>query len=137
MNKTHLIPTLIAVFVGIAGVLLILFAWHLPPFKPSQPVTENAYIRSRVTTIAPQLSGYLAEVSVEDFASVTKGQIIARIDDRQYRQKLAQTMAAQAEAEAALKIGEQNILTAEAGVKSTEAALSAAQSTRASAMPRR
>ncbi|WP_312530973.1 HlyD family secretion protein [Paracoccus sp. (in: a-proteobacteria)] len=133
MSKKHLIPTFIAVMVGLAGVLIVLYAWHLPPFKPSEPETENAYIRARVTTVAPQLSGYISEVDVSDFEAVTKGQVIARIDDRQYRQKLAQAMAAQAEAEAALKIGEQNILTAEAGVKSAKAALSAAEATRATA----
>lgn len=134
MSKNHLIPTLIAAAIGLGGVLLILFAWHLPPFKPSQPVTENAYIRARVTALAPQLSGYLAEVSVGDFARVEKGQVIARIDDRQYRQKLAQALAAQQEAEAALKIAEQNVRTAEAGVKSAEAAAGAAEATRGTAM---
>ncbi|AGT07407.1 HlyD family secretion protein [Paracoccus aminophilus] len=133
MTKKHLFPTLVAVLIGIVGILIILFAWHLPPFKPAEPVTENAYIRGRVTTLAPQLSGYIAEVDVNDFDTVKKGQIIARIDDRQYRQRLAQAEAAQAEAEAALKIGEQNILSAEAGVKSAEAALSAANATRATA----
>lgn len=133
MSKKHLIPTLIALFIGAAGVLLVLFAWHLPPFKPSEPVTENAYIRGRVTSVAPQLAGYIAEVDVADFETVTKGQIIARIDDRQYRQRLAQTNAALAEAEAALKIGEQNILSAEAGVTSAKAAQSAAEATRATA----
>ncbi len=133
MNKKHLIPTLVAVLVGVLGIFIILFAWHLPPFKPSEPETENAYIRGRVTTIAPQLAGYIAEVDVNDFETVTKGQVIARIDDRQFSQKLAQAEAALAEAEAALKIGEQNILTAEAGVKSAEAALSAAAATRATA----
>lgn len=130
MSKNHLIPTLIAAAIGLGGVLLILFAWHLPPFKPSQPVTENAYIRARVTALAPQLSGYLAEVSVGDFARVEKGQIIARLDDRQYRQKLAQAQAAEQEAEAALKIAEQNVRTAEACVTSAEAAQGAAEATR-------
>ena len=69
-------------YFSLAGVLLLLFAWHLPPFAPSQPTTENAYVRGRVTSIAPQLSGYVSAVEVQDFQAVTRGQVIARIDDR-------------------------------------------------------
>lgn len=130
MTKTHLIPTLIALVAGIAGLLIVLYAWHLPPFGPAHPQTENAYIRGKVTTVAPQLSGYVATVEVQDFQRVRRGEVIARIDDRQYRQKLAQAQAALAGAEAALKIQEQSVHSAQAGLQSTQAALSAAQAAR-------
>ena len=89
MTRNQLIPTLIAFAAGLAGLLIVLYAWHLPPFQSSNPQTENAYIRGTVTSLAPQLSGYVAAVEVQDFQPVTQGQVIARIDDRQYRQKLA------------------------------------------------
>ncbi|MFT4011898.1 MAG: HlyD family secretion protein [Paracoccus sp. (in: a-proteobacteria)] len=130
MTKSHLIPTLIAVLAGIAGLLIVLFAWHLPPFQPSLPETENAYIRGRVTTLAPQLSGYISAVEVQDFEHVTQDQIIARIDDRQYRQKLAQAQAALEGAEAALQIQEQSVHSARASLQSTEAALRSAEAAR-------
>ena len=57
MSKNHLIPTAIALIAGLAGLLLVLFAWHLPPFQSAYPQTENAYVRGKVTTLAPQLSG--------------------------------------------------------------------------------
>ena len=57
MTKSHIIPTVIAIFAGLAGLLIVLFAWHLPPFTSSNAQTENAYVRGYVTTISPQLSG--------------------------------------------------------------------------------
>jgi len=130
MTKTHFIPTVIAVLAGIAGLLVVLFAWHLPPFSGGHPRTENAYIRGRLTTLAPQLSGYIAGVEVKDFDHVTKGQVIARIDDRQYRQKLAQAETANDGAKAALQIQEQTVNSAAARLKSAEAALKSAEAER-------
>ncbi len=130
MTKTHIIPTVIALLAGIAGLLVVLFAWHLPPFQTAHPQTENAYIRGQLTTLAPQLSGYVAAVEVQDFQQVAKDQVIARIDDRQYRQKLAQAQAALAGAEAALKIQQQSVHSAAAGVQSAEAALRSVQAAR-------
>lgn len=127
MKPSILLPTVIAALIGVLGVLIVLFAWHLPPFAPAHPQTENAYIRGQVTTIAPQLSGYLSAVEVADFQPVTKGQVIARIDDRQYRQRLAQAQAGLASAQAALAIGAQSIHSAQAALASRRAALAAAQ----------
>lgn len=130
MSKNHLIPTVIALIAGLLGLLIVLFAWHLPPFRPAHPQTENAYVRGKVTTLAPQLSGYVASVGVSDFQQVAKGEVIARMDDRQYRQKLAQARAALSGAEAALKIQDQSINSARAQLQSAEAALRSAKAAR-------
>ncbi|MFH5775380.1 HlyD family secretion protein [Paracoccus sp. NGMCC 1.201697] len=130
MTKTHILPTVIAILVGAAGLLIVLFAWHLPPFSSTHPRTENAYVRGRMTTLAPQLSGYVAAVEVQDFQQVTKGQVIARIDDRQYRQKLAQAETSLQGAQASLQIQEQTVHSAEARVKSAEAASKSAEAQR-------
>ncbi|RMC31346.1 HlyD family secretion protein [Paracoccus alkanivorans] len=128
MTRSHILPTAIALVIGIAGVLLLLFAWHLPPFHPAEPTTENAYIRGKVTTIAPQLSGYVSEVAASDFQTVEKGDVIARIDDRIYRQKLAQAEAQLAAARAALQVGQQNVASAQATLRANEAGLASAKS---------
>lgn len=133
MTKTHILPTAIATVIGIAGVLLLLFAWHLPPFAPARPTTENAYIRGKVTTVAPQLSGYVASVEAVDFQTVARGDVIARIDDRIYRQKLAQAEAGLASARAAMAVAEQNVHSAEAVWRADQAALEAARSVQATA----
>lgn len=127
MTKSHILPTLIAVVIGLSGVFLVLFAWHLPPFSHPLPTTENAYVRGKVTTLSPKLSGYLSEVAAVDFQQVKKGDLIARIDDASYRQNLAKAAAALDSAKAALSVAEENIVSAEALKRSYQAGLEAAQ----------
>lgn len=88
------------VIVAIAGTLAVLAAWRLPPFDSAVQSTDNAYVRGRTTVIAPQVSGYVVQVAVADFASVARAQALVRIDDRIYRQREAQA-AAQVDAEEA------------------------------------
>ncbi|AEM42845.1 HlyD family secretion protein [Ketogulonicigenium vulgare] len=127
MKRSVILPTAIVGALGLAGVLAVLFAWHLPPFSPALPSTENAYLRGKVTSLAPQLSGYISEVPVTDFQEVHAGDPIAVIDDRTYRERLAQAEATRAGADAALSVAQQNVRSAEATLHAKEAALVAAQ----------
>ncbi|HTU13197.1 MAG TPA: HlyD family secretion protein [Allosphingosinicella sp.] len=77
-----------------AALLAVLYAWGLPPFASATETTENAYVRGRTTVIAPQVSGYVVEVRVRDYQQVRRGEILARIDDRIYRARVAQAEAA-------------------------------------------
>ena len=64
--------------------------------------TDDAYVKADNTTVAPKVSGYLHEVLVGDNERVRAGQVLARIDDRDYRVALDQAKADVAAAEAAL-----------------------------------
>lgn len=55
--------------------------------------TDNAYVRGDVTSIAPKVTGYVTAVAVEDNQPVRAGEVLFRIDDRDYRAKLAETVA--------------------------------------------
>ncbi|AYD04040.1 HlyD family secretion protein [Neorhizobium sp. NCHU2750] len=121
------IATYVTAAVGIAGVLIVLYAWDLPPFSGSVETTNDAYVRGQVTLISPQLAGYLVEVPVQDYQKVKTGDLIARIDDRIYVQKLAQAKAGQETAEASLANSEQSRKSAEAKIFSAKAAVESAQ----------
>src|SRR5258705_8637089 len=86
VNRT----TVLVLVATAAGVLLVLYAWRLPPFRTAIETTENAYVRGSITIIAPKVDGYVAEVLVQDFAAVQAGQVLVRLDDRIYTQRLAQ-----------------------------------------------
>lgn len=75
------------------GVLLILYAWKLPPFTPTVQQTNNAFVKGQTTIISPQVSGYVTKVAVEDFASVKAGDLLVKIDDRTFQQQLEQAQA--------------------------------------------
>ena len=59
--------------------------WTVGRFQES---TDDAYVKADYTTIAPKVSGYIAEVLVADNATVEAGQPLARIDDRDFRTAL-------------------------------------------------
>ena len=62
--------------------------------------TDDAFIAARQFAIAPKVSGYVTEVPVTDNQHVVAGQVIARIDDRDYRTALEQAEAQVAAAQA-------------------------------------
>lgn len=55
--------------------------------------TDNAYIRGEVTSLAPKVAGYVTTVEVEDNQTVRTGDVLFRIDDRDYRARVAQAVA--------------------------------------------
>ncbi len=55
--------------------------------------TDNAYVRGDVTSLAPKIAGYVREVNVQDNQVVRAGEVLFRIDDRDYRARLAQAEA--------------------------------------------
>jgi len=55
--------------------------------------TDDAFIAARQFTIAPKVAGYLTAVPVTDNQHVAAGQVIARIDDRDYQTALAKAEA--------------------------------------------
>ncbi|KRR25856.1 hemolysin D [Bradyrhizobium lablabi] len=65
--------------------------------------TDDAYVKADNTTIAPKVSGYLNQTLVGDNQHVKTGQVLARIDDRDFRVALDQAKADVAAAEAAVE----------------------------------
>jgi membrane fusion protein, multidrug efflux system len=100
--------------------------------------TDDAYVKADSTIVAPKVSGYLAEVLVADNEPVKAGQLLARIDDRDFRTALKQAQADVAASEAAVKnlnaqieLQEPLIQQHAADVDATEANLKFAQQERA------
>ena len=121
------VSTYIALAIGLAGLAVILYAWRLPPFSSAMETTENAYVRGQVTVIAPQLAGYVAEVPVQDFAAVKRGDLLLRIDDRIYAQKLEQARAGLAAQRAGLANSDQSRAAAEARLRAAVATVASAE----------
>jgi membrane fusion protein (multidrug efflux system) len=62
--------------------------------------TDDAYVKADTTTIAPKVSGYLREVLVGDNEHVKAGEVLARIDERDFKVALDQAQADVAAAQA-------------------------------------
>jgi membrane fusion protein, multidrug efflux system len=65
--------------------------------------TDDAFIAARQYAIAPKVSGYLTAVPVTANQHVEAGEVIARIDDRDYRTALDQAQAQVASTEAGIE----------------------------------
>jgi membrane fusion protein (multidrug efflux system) len=64
--------------------------------------TDDAYVKADSTIIAPKVSGYIGDVLVSDNEPVKMGQLLARIDDRDFKTALHQARADVAASEAAV-----------------------------------
>lgn len=121
--RVRIVSSLGFAAIAIVGVLIVLYAWQLPPFSSAVETTENALVRGQVTIIGPQLSGYVYEVPVQDFQYVKAGDLLVRLDDRIYKQRLDQALAQLAVQKASLANVVQQRNSAEATIKLRQAAL--------------
>jgi membrane fusion protein, multidrug efflux system len=96
--------------------------------------TDDAYVQADYTSVAPKISGHIAEVLVEDNQPVTAGQVLARIDDRDFRTALDRAQADVASSQASvhnfdaqLDLQQAEIAEAAAVITATRASLSFAE----------
>jgi len=90
--------------------------WLIGRFHVS---TDDAYVQADTITIAPKVPGYLGQVLVGDNEAVKAGQVLARIDARDYTVALDQARA--------------DVAAADATITSKQAAIEAQQSNTESA----
>jgi membrane fusion protein, multidrug efflux system len=89
--------------------------------------TDDATVDAHSVIISPKISGYLDEVAVDDNQTVHAGQILARIDDRDYRTAVAGAQASVDSAQAAIQHLQQQIDQQHLQVVATQAAVAADQ----------
>jgi membrane fusion protein, multidrug efflux system len=126
-------------FVFVAGAVLIGSAaiwygwcwWTVGRFIES---TDDAYVGGEVTTIASKVAGFVETVAITDNQAVKAGDLLVKLDDRDYRAQLAHAEANVAAQEAALANLEANahlqqamIAQASAEITATAAELDRAQ----------
>ena len=114
-----------------AGCWMGIQYWSVGRFIES---TDDAYVKANSTIVAPRVSGYVAELLVDDNQGVKSGQTLARIDDRDFRAALDEATAGVAAAAASVaNLGSQitaqgsQIQQADASVAAATASLSLAQ----------
>jgi membrane fusion protein, multidrug efflux system len=90
------------------------FGWRYWTVGRFEVSTDDAYVKADSTTIAPKVSGYIAAVAVGDNEQVKVGQILARIDDRDFKVAFEQAKA--------------DVTAAKASIANKQAALAAQQS---------
>jgi membrane fusion protein (multidrug efflux system) len=93
------------VFVALAAVAAVGITkfsydwWTVGRFTES---TDDAYVGGDITVIAPKVSGFISQLAVTDNQQVRAGDLLLKLDDRDYRAALAKAEAAVALQKAAL-----------------------------------
>jgi membrane fusion protein (multidrug efflux system) len=111
--------TLLLVAVGL-GYLYWDYTGHLES-------NDDAFIAARQFSIATKVSGYVTSVAVTDNQRVNAGDVIAQIDDRDYRISLAQAQAQVAAAQASIQNIDAQIDVQQAQISASQAQLSQAE----------
>jgi membrane fusion protein, multidrug efflux system len=113
-------------FAAAAAVLLAggaWYGWNYWTFGQYLVSTDDAYVKADSTTVAPKVSGYLHEVLVGDNELVKAGQILARIDDRDFKVALHQAEADVAAAQSAIASKQAQLEIQEAVIDATKATI--------------
>jgi membrane fusion protein (multidrug efflux system) len=88
--------------------------------------TDDAYVQADSTIIAPRVSGYVEEVLVGDNQSVHAGEVLARIDDRDFRAALDEAIANVAAQNASVADLGAQIAAQDSAIKEADAQVSSA-----------
>ena len=89
--------------------------------------TDDAFIAARQSSLAPKVSGYITAVPVTDNEHVAAGQVIARIDDRDYRIAVAQAEAQVAAAHSSIENTDAQLDVQQAQIAANQAQVDQAQ----------
>lgn len=94
---------------GGAVILILLAAAGAWYYFHGRVTTDDAQINGHITPIAPKIYGTITQVLVSDNQHVSAGQVLLRIDPRDYQAKVAQAQAALTLAEAQVEAASANV----------------------------
>ena len=89
LGRRALFSLALLLAVGAAG----RFGWNWWTDGRFEEATDNAYLQADKVVVAPKVGGFIAEDFVGDNQPVKAGQILARIDDRDFRVAFLQSKA--------------------------------------------
>jgi membrane fusion protein (multidrug efflux system) len=119
-------PVLMTVLIVVALVLVIggtlywLHAWQYEG-------TDDAFIQAHVTPISPKVAALVDEVDVDDNNFVRQGQVLVKLDPRDYQSALNQARANEASMRGQLSQANSNLEVSKASVAEAQAELTVAQ----------
>jgi membrane fusion protein (multidrug efflux system) len=95
--------------------------------------TDDAYVHSDIANIAPRVAGQVVAVAVADNSTVAEGAVLFRIDDADYKVRVAEAEAALASAHAAVEVIDRRLELSGSEIARAEAGVAAARAERSRA----
>ncbi len=96
-------PLFIVAAIVVVGIIVGFFFWFA---RRNEVRTDDAYTDGNVVTMAPKISGYVVTLNINDNMRVRRGDLLLRIDPRDY-------LAAQQQAQAALELAQAQLKSAQ------------------------
>ncbi|MDS1831124.1 HlyD family secretion protein [Vibrio vulnificus] len=122
-SKSKLTKTLFLAACAIASGAMYL-SWQ---YSDSHPSTEDAYVRAKILSVAPQVQGQVMTVEAKDFQAVNKGDLLLKIDARPYLLAVKQAKAAYQLAVQQHDVADKQVTEALAGLDAARSNLTEAQ----------
>jgi membrane fusion protein (multidrug efflux system) len=131
--KKYVTPLLVVVLA--AAVLITLTRnWNAWEGGKIDQETDDAYVRGDLTPLSTKVAGIVREIDVADYQAVHKGDLIAELEDNDYKAQVAQAIAAVEAGHAAIEnnrrqrdLQDAKIEKALAGIDLSKAQITAAQ----------
>ncbi len=99
-KATRIAAAILAVLaVGALGSAAGWYWWTVGRYHET---TDDAYVRGEITPISPKVAGYVRELAVEDNQRVQAGDVLLKIDDREFKLAVAEAEARVKETRAAI-----------------------------------
>jgi membrane fusion protein (multidrug efflux system) len=130
MRRVVLIAAGLLLLAGLAGAGA--YWWRVWRFVES---TDDAYVQGDISVIAPKVEGYIATLAVQDNQAVRRGEVLATIDDRDFRARVQAADAAVAVQQAAIANIDSQLALQESEIARARAALASAEAELARARP--
>lgn len=115
LKRTVLLSALLIVLLAMA-----FFVWS--SMTGNDHRTDDAYVNADYTLVAPKVSGYIASVNVQDNQRVQAGELLATLDDRDYRVALET-------AQANLQVSDAKRLSSQAQLEQQQSTIDEAKAT--------
>ena len=118
-----------AIFAGVGLLALAAAGWYGNDYWVAgrfMVSTDDAYVSANTTTLAAKVSGYVSQILVEDNSPVHAGDLVARIDDGDYRLAVDSARAKAATQQATLQRFDRQIAAQQASVEQARAQIASA-----------
>jgi membrane fusion protein (multidrug efflux system) len=89
--------------------------------------TDDAQVDGNISPVVARVGGYVDSIAFEENTHVNRGQVLVKIDDRDYKVKLEQAQSAQVGASSGIGVNESQIYTNEANSAVAKANVESAQ----------
>jgi membrane fusion protein, multidrug efflux system len=131
--KKYVTPILV-VALALAVLITITRNWNAWEGGKVEQETDDAYVRGDLTPLSTKVAGIVSNVEVADYQAVHKGDLIAQLEDKDYKAQVAQAVAAVEAGRAAIEnnlrqrdLQDARIEKALAGIDQAKAQIVAAQ----------